>query len=182
MMNHRLPQAVEGGSQTGITPNVSLRVGTVHQNYSLARENIQLRLTYGVLGEYVWISLFLGLIAYLFFSYSFRCVFAEMYKGKPILPGQSDLDQAHRIFKLCGSPHERNMPGWGSLPGCDGVRNFGPYQRSMEHQFSELVSCDLQSCVWFETNTFKAWGVLEFLCLQSYSRWIHGNVLTQLMR
>lgn len=68
------------------------------------------------------------------------CVFAEMYKGKPILPGQSDLDQAHRIFKLCGSPNERNMPGWGSLPGCDGVRNFGPYPRSMEHQFSDMGS------------------------------------------
>lgn len=63
-----------------------------------------------------------------------------MYRGKPILPGNSDLDQTHRIFKLCGSPHERNMPGYDRLPGCEGVKSFGPYQRTMENQFSEYVS------------------------------------------
>lgn len=52
------------------------------------------------------------------------CVFGEMFKGKPILAGTTDLDQAHRIFELVGSPTEENMPGWGSLPGCDGVRSF----------------------------------------------------------
>ncbi|KAL3469279.1 kinase-like domain-containing protein [Aspergillus californicus] len=53
------------------------------------------------------------------------CVFGEMFKGKPILAGNSDLNQAHLIFSLVGTPTEENMPGWSSLPGCEGVKSFG---------------------------------------------------------
>ncbi|KAL4974287.1 Serine/threonine-protein kinase bur1 [Aspergillus desertorum] len=53
------------------------------------------------------------------------CVFGEMFKGKPILAGNSDLNQAQLIFSLVGTPTEENMPGWSSLPGCEGVRSFG---------------------------------------------------------
>ncbi|KAL5332367.1 kinase-like domain-containing protein [Aspergillus crustosus] len=53
------------------------------------------------------------------------CVFGEMFKGKPILAGNTDLNQAQLIFTLVGTPTEENMPGWGSLPGCEGVRSFG---------------------------------------------------------
>lgn len=52
------------------------------------------------------------------------CVFGEMFKGRPVLPGNSDLNQAHLIFDLVGSPSEDNMPGWTSLPGCEGVQSF----------------------------------------------------------
>ena len=57
------------------------------------------------------------------------CVFGEMFKGKPILAGNSDLNQAQLIFDLVGSPSEDNMPGWTSLPGCEGVSSF-PYRPS----------------------------------------------------
>jgi serine/threonine-protein kinase BUR1 len=50
-----------------------------------------------------------------------------MFKGKPILAGTSDLNQANLIFALVGSPTEENMPGWSSLPGCEGVKEF-PYK------------------------------------------------------
>ncbi|KAL4949603.1 kinase-like domain-containing protein [Aspergillus filifer] len=53
------------------------------------------------------------------------CVFGEMFKGKPILAGNSDLNQAQLIFNLVGTPTEENMPGWSSLPGCEGVKSFG---------------------------------------------------------
>ncbi|KAL4787759.1 kinase-like domain-containing protein [Aspergillus varians] len=53
------------------------------------------------------------------------CVFGEMFKGKPILAGNSDLNQAQLIFGLVGTPTEENMPGWSSLPGCEGVKSFG---------------------------------------------------------
>ncbi|KAJ5645538.1 Serine/threonine-protein kinase bur1 [Penicillium longicatenatum] len=53
------------------------------------------------------------------------CVFGEMFKGKPILSGNSDLNQAQLIFSLVGTPNDENMPGWSSLPGCEGVKNFG---------------------------------------------------------
>ncbi|KAL1958315.1 hypothetical protein VTO42DRAFT_4632 [Malbranchea cinnamomea] len=52
------------------------------------------------------------------------CVFGEMFKGKPILMGSSDLNQIQLIFNLVGSPTEQNMPGWSSLPGCEGVKTF----------------------------------------------------------
>lgn len=53
------------------------------------------------------------------------CVFGEMFKRKPIFAGSSDLNQAQLIFNLVGTPTEENMPGWSSLPGCEGVKSFG---------------------------------------------------------
>lgn len=65
------------------------------------------------------------------------CVFGEMFKGKPILAGNSDLNQAQLIFDLVGSPNEENMPGWGALPGCDGVRTFTPRSGNLATVFRE---------------------------------------------
>ncbi|KAF3935533.1 hypothetical protein ABW19_dt0201775 [Dactylella cylindrospora] len=68
------------------------------------------------------------------------CVFAEMKKGKPILPGSSDNNQIELIFQLCGSPNERTMPGWERLPDSRLVRSFGNYPRTLEAQFNVLGS------------------------------------------
>ncbi|KAL1201648.1 putative serine/threonine-protein kinase [Cardamine amara subsp. amara] len=38
--------------------------------------------------------------------WSTGCVIAELYAGKPILPGKNETDQLHKIFELCGSPSE----------------------------------------------------------------------------
>ena len=65
------------------------------------------------------------------------CVFGEMFKGRPILPGNSDLNQAQMIFDLVGAPTEENMPGWRSLPGCEGVRDFKPRSGNLHHVFRE---------------------------------------------
>ncbi|KAL8280802.1 hypothetical protein RQP46_006806 [Phenoliferia psychrophenolica] len=54
------------------------------------------------------------------------CVIAEMFQKKPIFQGESDLDQAHKIFEMCGSPTNVNMPGFAKLPGCDGVNKWKP--------------------------------------------------------
>lgn len=66
-----------------------------------------------------------------------RCVFGEMFKGKPILAGSSDLNQAQLIFNLVGSPTEENMPGWSALPGCEGVRAFGYRPGNLHEIFKE---------------------------------------------
>ncbi|OJJ48763.1 hypothetical protein ASPZODRAFT_129064 [Penicilliopsis zonata CBS 506.65] len=68
------------------------------------------------------------------------CVFGEMFKGKPILAGNSDLNQAQLIFNLVGTPTEENMPGWTSLPGCEGVKNFGQKPGNLSGVFNELNS------------------------------------------
>ncbi|EEP79198.1 serine/threonine-protein kinase bur-1 [Uncinocarpus reesii 1704] len=65
------------------------------------------------------------------------CVFGEMFKGKPILAGSSDLNQAQLIFSLVGSPTEENMPGWSALPGCNGVKSWGSKQGNLSTVFRE---------------------------------------------
>ncbi|KAL1999661.1 hypothetical protein VTN02DRAFT_4203 [Thermoascus thermophilus] len=65
------------------------------------------------------------------------CVFGEMFKGKPILAGSSDLNQAQLIFNLVGTPTEENMPGWSSLPGCEGVKSFGSKPGNLSEVFKE---------------------------------------------
>lgn len=70
---------------------------------------------------------------------SSSCVFGEMFKGKPILAGSSDLNQAQLIFSLVGTPTEENMPGWDQLPGCEGVRNFGYKRGNLSETFREYV-------------------------------------------
>ncbi|CAL9066836.1 unnamed protein product [Musa banksii] len=38
--------------------------------------------------------------------WSVGCVFAELFLGMPILQGRTEVEQMHKIFKLCGSPPE----------------------------------------------------------------------------
>ncbi|GMH00691.1 hypothetical protein Nepgr_002530 [Nepenthes gracilis] len=38
--------------------------------------------------------------------WSAGCIIAEMFAGKPIMPGRTEVEQMHKIFKLCGSPAE----------------------------------------------------------------------------
>ncbi|KZF22648.1 Pkinase-domain-containing protein [Xylona heveae TC161] len=68
------------------------------------------------------------------------CVFGEMFKGKPILAGNSDLHQIQIIFDLVGSPTEQNMPGWSTLPGCENVKSFKPRTGTLAQTFREQGS------------------------------------------
>ncbi|XP_020584480.1 probable serine/threonine-protein kinase At1g54610 [Phalaenopsis equestris] len=38
--------------------------------------------------------------------WSSGCILAELLAGKPIMPGRTEVEQLHKIFKLCGSPPE----------------------------------------------------------------------------
>ncbi|RDX63295.1 putative serine/threonine-protein kinase, partial [Mucuna pruriens] len=38
--------------------------------------------------------------------WSAGCLLAEMFLGRPIMPGRTEVEQIHLIFKLCGSPSE----------------------------------------------------------------------------
>ena len=68
------------------------------------------------------------------------CVFGEMFTGRPILAGSTDLNQAQLIFELVGSPTEDNMPGWSALPGCDGVKSFQARPSTIAQRFREQGS------------------------------------------
>lgn len=43
------------------------------------------------------------------------CIFGEFYTRKPLMQGQSDLDQLNEIFKLVGSPTNGKMPVYDRL-------------------------------------------------------------------
>ncbi|KAI8983843.1 kinase-like domain-containing protein [Pilobolus umbonatus] len=62
------------------------------------------------------------------------CVFGELLKTRPILQGQDDLDQLKRIFYLCGSPNEDNMPGWDKLPEANKLK-FDTTPRRVKEEF-----------------------------------------------
>jgi len=49
--------------------------------------------------------------------WSVGCIFAEMaMQGNPLFPGDSEIDQIFRIFRLLGTPSEEVWPGVSSLP------------------------------------------------------------------
>ncbi|KNZ81604.1 Serine/threonine-protein kinase cdk9 [Termitomyces sp. J132] len=57
------------------------------------------------------------------------CVLGEMFNRRPILPGNSDLDQLEKIWQLCGTPNQHTWPNFDALPGCDGVKRFQTHSR-----------------------------------------------------
>ncbi|XP_058758535.1 probable serine/threonine-protein kinase At1g54610 [Vicia villosa] len=38
--------------------------------------------------------------------WSAGCLLAEMFRGVPIMPGRTEVEQLHRIFRLCGTPSQ----------------------------------------------------------------------------
>ncbi|KZO89963.1 kinase-like protein [Calocera viscosa TUFC12733] len=63
------------------------------------------------------------------------CVMGEMWLRRPMFCGSSDLNQLEKIWSLCGTPTEDNMPGWGLLPGCEGVKNWPRQERTVRQNF-----------------------------------------------
>lgn len=111
------------------------RDGTVLQSCCYSYGNTLRPSTYGELGEtFIPVSQVYHLLMF------YSCVFGEMFKGKPILAGNSDLNQAELIFNLVGTPTEENMPGWSQLPGCEGVKNFAFKRGNLHAFFKEYVN------------------------------------------
>jgi len=49
--------------------------------------------------------------------WSVGCIFAEMImQGQPLFPGDSEIDQIFKIFRILGTPNEEIWPGVSSLP------------------------------------------------------------------
>lgn len=66
------------------------------------------------------------------------CVFGELLKSRPILQGQDDLDQLKKIFNLCGSPNQDNMPNWDKLPDANKTK----FETSARHVRDEYINFD----------------------------------------
>uniref|UniRef100_A0A914W345 cyclin-dependent kinase n=1 Tax=Plectus sambesii TaxID=2011161 RepID=A0A914W345_9BILA len=48
--------------------------------------------------------------------WSLGCIFAEMATKKPLFPGDSEIDQLFKVFKILGTPNESVWPGVTALP------------------------------------------------------------------
>lgn len=48
--------------------------------------------------------------------WSVGCIFAEMVNQRPLFPGDSEIDELFKIFRVLGTPSEETWPGVTSLP------------------------------------------------------------------
>nr|POE64899.1 cyclin-dependent kinase 1 [Quercus suber] len=69
--------------------------------------------------------------------WSVGCIFAEMATRKPLFPGDSEIDEIFKIFKLLGTPTETEWPGVTSFP--DFKESFPKWERKHDE---ELVNAD----------------------------------------
>jgi len=78
--------------------------------------------------------------------WSVGCILAELWGRRTLFPGDSEIDQLHRIFRVCGTPEE------GVWQGCSTLANYRPNFPSWEAQQWDSVvptlgpqGCDLLS-------------------------------------
>ncbi|XP_022985922.1 probable serine/threonine-protein kinase At1g54610 [Cucurbita maxima] len=71
--------------------------------------------------------------------WSTGCILAELYAGKPILPGKTEVEQLHKIFKLCGSPPENYWRKL-QLPHSTGFKTAQPYRRCVVEMLKDFPS------------------------------------------
>ncbi|XWS52067.1 hypothetical protein CRYUN_Cryun11dG0035500 [Craigia yunnanensis] len=69
--------------------------------------------------------------------WSTGCILAELYAGKPIMPGRTEVEQLHKIFKLCGSPSEDYWKK-SKLPHATIFKPQQPYRRCVAETFKEF--------------------------------------------
>ncbi|KAK4437025.1 protein IMPAIRED IN BABA-INDUCED STERILITY 1 [Sesamum alatum] len=69
--------------------------------------------------------------------WSVGCLLAELLTGKPILQGRTEVEQLHKIFKLCGSPPEDYWKK-SKLPHATLFKPQHPYKSSLWQTFEHL--------------------------------------------
>ncbi|XP_027352406.1 protein IMPAIRED IN BABA-INDUCED STERILITY 1 [Abrus precatorius] len=69
--------------------------------------------------------------------WSVGCVFAELLVGKPVLQGRTEVEQLHKIFKLCGSPPDEYWKKT-RLPHATLFKPQQPYDSCLRQSFKEL--------------------------------------------
>ncbi|XP_039032129.1 probable serine/threonine-protein kinase At1g54610 [Hibiscus syriacus] len=74
--------------------------------------------------------------------WSAGCILAELLYGKPTMPGRTEVEQLHKIFKLCGSPSEQYWKK-SKLPNATLFKPQQPYKRSIAETFKDFPSSSL---------------------------------------
>lgn len=74
--------------------------------------------------------------------WSAGCILAELLAGKPIMPGRTEVEQLHKIFKLCGSPSEDYWHTY-KLPNATLFKPQQSYKRCILETFKEFPPSSL---------------------------------------
>ncbi|KAL6961940.1 [pyruvate dehydrogenase (acetyl-transferring)] kinase [Sarracenia purpurea var. burkii] len=74
--------------------------------------------------------------------WSVGCILAELFAGKPIMPGRTEVEQMHKIFKLCGSPSEEFWRK-SKLLHATSFKPQHPYRRCVAETFKDFPSSAL---------------------------------------
>nr|XP_043616435.1 probable serine/threonine-protein kinase At1g54610 [Erigeron canadensis] len=74
--------------------------------------------------------------------WSAGCILAELLAGKPIMPGRTEVEQLHKIFKLCGSPSEEYWKR-SRLPNATLFKPQQPYRRCTAETFKDFPPSSL---------------------------------------
>lgn len=74
--------------------------------------------------------------------WSAGCILAELLAGKPIMPGRTEVEQLHKIFKLCGSPSDEYWKKF-KLPNATLFKPQQPYKRCIADTFKDFPPSSL---------------------------------------
>ncbi|XP_073159140.1 probable serine/threonine-protein kinase At1g09600 [Henckelia pumila] len=74
--------------------------------------------------------------------WSAGCILAELFAGKPIMPGRTEVEQMHKIFKLCGSPTEEYWKKT-KLPHASSFKSQKLYKSRLADTFRDFPSSAL---------------------------------------
>ena len=74
--------------------------------------------------------------------WSVGCILTELFLEKPIMPGRTEVEQMHKIFKLCGSPSDDYWRKT-KLPLATSFKPQQPYKRVLLDTFKSLPSSAL---------------------------------------
>jgi cyclin-dependent kinase 12/13 len=69
--------------------------------------------------------------------WSVGCIFAELLHGKPILPGTTEVEQLHQIFKLCGTAGLDALNKEVKVPYAP-MMNSAKYPRKLSERFAHF--------------------------------------------
>ncbi|CAL0301216.1 unnamed protein product [Lupinus luteus] len=69
--------------------------------------------------------------------WSAGCILAELLAGKPIMPGRTEVEQLHKIFKLCGSPSDEYWKK-SKLPHATIFKPQRSYKRCIAETFKDF--------------------------------------------
>eukprot|EP01035_Chromulina_nebulosa_P019445 gene19445-25325_t len=70
--------------------------------------------------------------------WSVACIFAEMLTGKPLFPGEGEIDQMNKIFRLLGAPTEESYPSYNKLPHASKVSWRAPSKGKLREFFPSV--------------------------------------------